>query len=144
MKMFRIEMMTKDDYRAFMAGGYNYTVKYFDIEAETGENALAIAKANNPELVANEGYIRTVEELETARKKWEAICKAKEEKRIATKVRKEEREKAKAEELGLTVEEYRIKIKHEKKVRTAKAEIERLKAELEKAEKYLENLTKGA
>jgi colicin import membrane protein len=131
-----------------MTGGYNYRVQYFDIEAETAEEALAIAKANNPNLVANEGYIRTVEELEAERKereaRWEAARKAEEEKKAKAKARKEERERAKAEGLGLTVEEYRAKVKHEKKVRLAEAEVERLKAELAKAEKYLENLKKEA
>ena len=44
----------------------------------------------------------------------------------------------------MTVEEYRAKVKHDKKVRLAEAEVERLKAELAKAEKYLENLKKEA
>jgi colicin import membrane protein len=148
MKTYRIEMMDRGSYHEYMTGGYNYSVQYFDIEAETAEEALAIAKANNPNLVANEGYIRTVEELEAERKereaRWEAARKAEEEKKAKAKARKEERERAKAEELGLTVEEYRAKVKHEKKVRLAEAEVERLKAELAKAEKYLENLKKEA
>ena len=147
MKTYRIEMMDKRSYNEYMTGGYNYTIQRFDIEAETPEEALAIAKNNNPNLIANEGYIRTVEELEAARKaseaEWEAYCKAKEEKKANAKARKEEREKVKAEELGLTVEEYRAKVKHEKKVRMAEAEVERLKAELAKAERYVENLKKG-
>ena len=148
MKIYRIEMMDKGSYNEFMTGGYDYRVQYFEIEAETAEEALAIAKANNPNLVANEGHIRTVEELEAEKAereaKWEATRKAEEEKKTKAKARKEEREKAKAEELGLTVEEYKAKVKHEKKMRMAEAEVERLKAELAKAEKYLENLKKGA
>lgn len=147
MNTYRIEMMDTRSYNEYMTGGYNYTIQRFDIEAENAEEALAIAKSNHPGLIANEGYIRTVEELEAARKtseaEWEARCKAEEEKKAKAKARKEEREKAKAEELGLTVEEYRAKVKHEKKVRMAEAEVERLKAELAKAEKYLENLKKG-
>lgn len=148
MKTYRIEMMDKGSYHEYMMGGYNYSVKHFEIEAETADEALAIAKANNPTLVANESYIRTVEELEAESKareaRLEAILKADEEKKAKAKARKEEREKAKAEELGLTVEEYRAKVKHEKKVRMAEAEVERLKAELAKAEKYLKNLKKEA
>ena len=148
MKTYRIEMMDRGSYHEYMTGGYNYRVQYFEIEAETAEEALAIAKNNNPNLVANETYIRTVEELEAERKereaRWEATRKAEEEKKAKAKARKEEREKAKAEELGLTVEEYRAKVKHDKKVRLAEAEVERLKAELAKAEKYLENLKKVA
>lgn len=147
MKTYRIEMMDTRSYNEYMTGGYNYTVQHFEVEAETAEEALAIAKNNNPNLIANESYVRTVEELEAARKaseaKWEARCKAEEEKKAKAKARKEEREKAKAEELGLTVEEYRAKVKYEKKVHRAEAEVERLKAELIKAERYLENLIIG-
>ena len=147
MKIYRIEMMDKRSYNEYMTGGYNYTVQHFEIEAETAEKALVIAKSNNPDLIANENHILTVEELEAARKaneaKWEARCKAEEEKKAKAKARKEEREKAKAGELGLTVEEYKAKVKHEKRVHRAEAEVERLKVELAKAERYLENLKKG-
>ena len=148
MKTYRVEMMDESSYNEYMTGGYNYTVQYFEIEAETVEEALIIAWSNNPNLIANENHVHTVEELEAVRKaseaEWEARCKAEEEKKAKAKARKEEREKAKAEELGLTVEEYRAKIKHEKKIHMAEVEVERLKAELTKAEKYLENLKKGA
>lgn len=147
MNTYRIEMMDRRSYNEYMTGGYNYTVQHFEIEAETAEKALVIAKSNNPDLIANENHILTVEELEAARKaneaKWEARCKAEEEKKAKAKARREEREKVKAEELGLTVEEYRAKVKHEKRVHMAEVEIERLKAELAKAERYLENLKKG-
>ena len=147
MKTYRIEMMDRKSYNEYMTGGYNYRVQCFDIESETVEEALEIAKNNNPDLIANENHILTVEELEAIQKaseaKWEARCKAEEEKKAKTKARRIEREKTKADELGLTVEEYRAKMKYEKKVRAAEAEVERLKAELTKAEKYLKNLKKG-
>ena len=63
--------------------------------------------------------------------------------RIKMKARKEQREKVQAKALGLTVEEYRANVKHEKKIRAAERKVERLMAELAKAEKYLENLKKG-
>ena len=72
MMIYRVEMMDRGSYHEFMTGGYNYRVQYFEIEAETAEEALAIAKTNNPNLVANEGYVRTVEELEAERKAREA------------------------------------------------------------------------
>ena len=148
MTTYRIEMMTRGDFHEYMTGGYNYWIRKVDIEANTAEEAVEIAKNNNPEMVINTDYVRTVAELEEMEAKRlaerEAYWKAEEEKKAKAKARKEERERAKAEELGLTVEEYRAKIKHEKKVRLAEAEVERLKAELAKAEKYLENLKKGA
>lgn len=141
MKTYRIEMMAQGEYHKYMTGGY-YGVKNVEIKAENVEQALAMAKANNPNLIAREDYIRTLEEIEMEQKEIEMAHKAEEEKQAKPKARKEEREKAKAEELGLTLEEYRAKVKHDKKIRVAENKIAQLKIELEKAEKYLENLKK--
>lgn len=144
--IYRIEMMTKASYHEFMTGGYNYAVDYVNVEAETAELALDFAKRNYGEYIINEAYIPTVEELEAEAKKkqerQEAAHREAEEKKAKAKARKEEREKAKAEELGLTLEEYKAKVKHDKKIQLAEKEIKRLKIELAKAEKYLENLQK--
>lgn len=148
MAIYRIEMMTSGDYHAYMMGGYGYRVRKVDIEANTAEEAVEIAQNNNPEMIINDEYVRTVAELEEMETKRlaerEAYWKAEEERKAKAKARKEEREKAKAEALGLTVEEYKAKVKHDKKVRDTEARIATLKAELAKEEKYLEELKKGA
>jgi hypothetical protein len=148
MTTYRIEMMTRGDYHEYMTGGYNYWLRKVDIEANTAEEAVEIAKRNNPDMIVNKGYVRTVAELEAMEAKRladrEAYWKAEEEKKAKAKARKEEREKAKAEALGLTVEEYKAKVKHDKKVRDTEARITALKAELAKEEKYLEKLKKEA
>lgn len=148
MTTYRIEMMTRSDYHEYMTGGYNYWVRKVDIEANTAEEAVEIAKRNNPNMVIHEDYVRTVAELEAMEAKRladrEAYQKAEAEKKAQAKARKAEREKAKAEALGLTVEEYKAKVKHDKKVRDTEARIAALKAELAKEEKYLEKLKKGA
>lgn len=53
MKIFRTEMMNGADYSEYMSGGYNYTVMYYDVEAETKEEAIAIAKKDNPDYHIN-------------------------------------------------------------------------------------------
>lgn len=60
MKIFRTEMMDWASYCKYMGGGYNYTVMYYDVEAETKEEAIAIAKKNNPNYHINT-YAREVE-----------------------------------------------------------------------------------
>ena len=62
-KIFRTEMMTWASYSEYMSGGYNYTVMYYDVEAETREEAIAIAKKNNPSYHINT-YARLVEKKE--------------------------------------------------------------------------------
>jgi uncharacterized membrane protein len=60
MKIFRTEMMNWASYSEYMSGGYNYTVMYYDVEAETKEEAIAIAKKDNPNYHINT-YAREVE-----------------------------------------------------------------------------------
>ena len=63
MKIFRTEMMNGASYSEYMSGGYNYTVMYYDVEAETKEEAIAIAKKDNPNYYINT-YVREVEKKE--------------------------------------------------------------------------------
>lgn len=63
MKVFRTEMMNWANYTEYMSGGYNYTVYYYDVEAETKEEAIAIAKKDNPNYHINT-YAREVEKRE--------------------------------------------------------------------------------
>ena len=60
MKIFRTEMMNWANYTEYMGGGYNYEVYYYDVEAETKEDATAIAKKDNPNYYINT-YAREVE-----------------------------------------------------------------------------------
>ena len=63
MKIFRTEMMNGANYNEYMSGGYNYTIMYYDVEAETKEEAIAIAKKENPNDDSNT-YGREVEKKE--------------------------------------------------------------------------------
>lgn len=63
MKIFRTEMMNGANYNEYMSGGYNYTIMYYDVEAETKEEAIAIAKKDNPNYYINT-YVREVEKKE--------------------------------------------------------------------------------
>lgn len=63
MKIFRTEMMNEANYSEYMSGGYNYTIMYYDVEAETKEEAIAIAKKNNPNYYINT-YVKEVEKKE--------------------------------------------------------------------------------
>jgi hypothetical protein len=148
MQTYRIEMMAKGDYHEYMVGGYNYRVHRVDIEANTAEEAVEVAKSNNPEMVINTDYIRTVaelEEMEAKRKaESEAYWKAEEERKAKAKAHKEEREKAKAEALGLTVEEYKAKKSQEKKANNLREKIAELEKELARAKRALAKLEEGA
>jgi predicted RNase H-like nuclease (RuvC/YqgF family) len=146
MALYRIEMMTRSSYHNMMTGSNNYSVRKVDIEADTPNKAIEIAKANAPGMIINEEYIKTVVELEEKeakrRAEIEAYRKAEEEKKLKAKARKEAREAEKAAELGLTITEYKVKLKHDKKVREVEKRITALKEELAEAEKYLQKLQK--
>lgn len=106
MAIYKIEMMDMRSFNNYMGGYWNYSVKKIDIEAETPEEAVAIAKARYPEMVINEGWVKTLEELTAIEAEKVAKTKANIEKEAAKKAHKAEREAAKAAEMGLTVEEY--------------------------------------
>lgn len=75
MKIFRTEMMTESNYSTYMGGGYNYKVDYYDVEAETREEAIAIAKKDNPNYHVNT-FTREVEKKEfTATEKDKLIAR---------------------------------------------------------------------
>ena len=63
MKIFRIEMMDQASYSKYLSGSYSYTVTYYDVEAETKEEAITIAKKDNPNYHINT-YAREVEKKE--------------------------------------------------------------------------------
>jgi hypothetical protein len=140
---YRIEMMSNTDFMNYMSGSNNYSVKTVDIKATSSVNALKIAMNEYPTMRINKDYIKTVEEIQNEEKEREMALKAIEEKSAKAKATRIANEKAKAEKLGLTVEEYKEKIKLDRKIKNAKNRIEELKKALEREEKILKNLMKG-
>ena len=63
MKIFRIEMMDSTNYSIYMTGGHGYKITYYDVEAETLEKAVAIAKKDNSDYFINEYYAKEVPEV---------------------------------------------------------------------------------
>ena len=63
-KIFRTEMMNSSSYGTYMTGGYGYKVTYYDVEAETLAEAVAIAKKDNSDYFVNEYYAREVPKVE--------------------------------------------------------------------------------
>ena len=127
-KTYRVERMTVQDWLNKMQGGYNYKVEHIDIEAENKEEA--IEKAEIEDYIVNKEYVKTVDEINTQieeSKKFFAEQKAKEqkakEKRLATEMKK-------ANDKGMTVEEYR-----QEKAKIAR--MHRLEKEIAELEKEL-------
>lgn len=130
MNTYRVERMKYGDYCRYLAGAYNYDVEVVEIQAETAQEA--IAKANAVGYMVNEGYVKTLEEIaaedaarEAAYQARQAKAEARKEKRLATEMRK-------AQEAGMTVEEYR-------KAKARKAQATKLEKEIAELEKQLKN-----
>lgn len=130
MNTYRVERMKHADYIAYLGGAYNYDVEIVEVQAETAEEAAAKAAAVG--YTVNEGCIKTVEEIaaedaarEAAYQARQAKAEARKEKRLATEMRK-------AQEAGMTVEEYR-------KAKARKAQRTRLEKEIAELEKQLAN-----
>ena len=130
MNTYRVERMKFGDYCRYMAGAYNYDVEVVEIQAETAMEAAEKAAAVG--YVVNEKFVKTVEEIaaedaarEAAYQARQAKAEARKEKRLATEMRK-------AQEAGMTVEEYR-------KAKARKAQRTRLEKEIAELEKQLAN-----
>ena len=97
MTMYRIEMMTNESYNEMLRGSHDYSVTYADIEAESAEEAIEIAKATNPNLVIDEKSIRTVAEIEAEFEermaRYNAFLKAEEERKAKARAKREARKK---------------------------------------------------
>ena len=63
MKCYRIQMMDERNYCRYMNGSYDYEVVHYDVKAESKEQALAIAKKDNPSYFLNEGYVEVITEM---------------------------------------------------------------------------------
>lgn len=120
-----------------------YNRKIVEVEADTREEAIAIAKLLNGNLPIVEEAL-TTEEIEArnkARKEAEAERNREEaERKAKVKASKEAKELEKAEALGLTLEEYREKVKLERKIKRYENEIAELEKELKWRVEYLKKL----
>ena len=63
MKYYRVQMMTENDYHAYMCGSNYYRTDYYDVEAEDKAEAIEIAKRNNPSYRINESYVEEIAQL---------------------------------------------------------------------------------
>lgn len=139
---YRLEMMTKEEYNKMMRGDIWYHVNYATIEAETVAEAIEMAHRMNPEMIINEGFVKTLEELEAAKKLVEESRAKEKAKKEAEKAKRLANEIAKAEAEGLTLAEYKAKKSHERKIRAAEKAVAEAKKALAEAEKRLEELKK--
>ena len=144
-EMYRVLVMTKEEYSKYMSGAMFYDVNDVDIEAENKEEAYEIALKMYPEtdFVVNKtvhtvAYINQL--IEERRAKWQADKEKEEATKAKAKATKEANEKRKAEELGLTLEEYQLKVKKDRKIQRAENEVRKLEKALAEAKAYLEKV----
>lgn len=132
MKTYRVERVNTENFIKMMRGDYLFDVEYLDIEAETAEEAVNKARKNGYEVI-NKGNVKTLEELEEERRaENEEIANAAK-KRADAAAKRKATEQKKAEELGMTLEEYRAD-------KWRKGEIKRLKKIIADAEEELKKL----
>lgn len=125
MTTYRVQRMTNRDFNNYMSGSWNYSIENLNIEAETAEEAVRLAKKDG--YTVNEKSVKTLAEVEAEERakteRLEAYKRAEAEK----KAKKAETEARKAREAGLTVEEYR----KAKALKAKRAKLAREIAELE-------------
>lgn len=143
-KEFQVTLLLPEDYAIYKMGKKGDHYKHYDrkMMAETAEEVAERVKLLYPNYMV--GEIVSTEDIkkewEEKRESFKRFMEQEEERKAKARARKEEREKEKAKELGLTLEEYRAKVKLEKKIKKQTEEVERLREELAKAEQYLKTL----
>lgn len=131
----RIEMMTRDDYVAYMIHGYGYQKETIWIEAETKEEAYQIAEKKYPTMVIINDFIKTEEEIKDERKRRIEIAEEINRKEKEKADRKAKREEEKAQAMNITIEEY-------KEYKRAKTNRKRYETEIEKAKAKIKEIEK--
>ena len=134
MMKFKVQGMTSEGYGRMMCGSREYSIREFWVEAETKEKAYEIACKENPELVINT-YIESKEEIENYEKALAERRAEAERKEKEKAERKAKREQEKAEEMGLTIEEYNEFKRLERNKKRHEAEMRKHYAAIRNAEK---------
>lgn len=131
MKIYRVEVITAG-LGNYMMGGDKYTVERVNIMADNAGDAIKIAERKHG-YVVNKRNVKTLEELEEERRaENEEIANAAK-KRADAAAKRKATEQKKAEELGMTLEEYRVD-------KWRKGEVKRLKKIIADAEEELRKL----
>lgn len=146
MTTYTLEALTLDGYHAMMSGSTMVAFPMvITIEANSKEEAIAIAKAQYEEYVINENYVLSAEEIaerEAQKLAREEQYRLEEE---AKAIRKANNELAKAEAMGMTIEEYKEYKKEIAKRKRYESEIRKAKEKIKDLEKliaYYENKLK--
>ncbi len=138
MTTYKVQMMTNKDYNNYMSGRYNYKVENVEIEAETKKEAIEKVKHDFQNMVINENYVKTLEEIKKEEAEEKAKIEAAEEKRKAAEEKRRANEERKAAEKGLTIEEYKEEKRKEALKKRYMKENEKLKEEIERLQKMIE------
>ena len=140
---FKLQGMTSEAYGKMMLGYNGYYVSDIWVEAETKEEAYKIACEQNPELVINT-YIESEEEINNHEKRVAEMIAEEKRKEREKAERKAKREQEKADEMGITIEEYKEyqrlktnKRRHESAMESHYKAIERAKRGIEYEERKI-------
>lgn len=146
MNTYVVEMMDYLTLTRYMRGdlAYGEPIKVH-VEAETKEQAIAIAQELYKGYDINKGYVKTLKELEEIKKQKESEREQERIKKEQAEIRKANRELEKANALGLTMEQYKEYKKEVAKRKKYELEIRKAKEmikELEEKIAYYENKLK--
>lgn len=134
---YKVQMMNNTNYEAMMRGEYIYSVETVFIEATSKEEAYETVKAQNPTMVVNT-FVESVEEIEAQEKARQERIAKEEAKKAQAKARKQANIERKAQEMGMSVEEYKAWKKVQDKKKRYMKEIEEFEKEIAWRKKFIE------
>ena len=128
MTTYRVAIFTEEDYGKYMSGSNNYDNECVYVDANNKEEA--IKKAQRVGYIVHEPSVKTFEEIQEEEENYKTWVADRTKKEAQIQAKRKATEERKAQEAGLTVEEYR-------KEKARKATITRLEREIAEIEKEL-------
>ena len=128
MTTYRVTIFTEENYGKYMSGSNNYDNECVYVEANSKEEA--VKKAQRTGYVVHTPSVKTFEEIQKEEERYDTWVADRTKKEAQIQAKRKATEARKAQEAGLTVEEYR-------KEKARKATITRLEREIAEIEKEL-------
>lgn len=142
MKAYRIRFFTEDNYHKYMSGYNNYICDYMTVNANSKEEAVAIAKTKKSGYRIDEFSVQDFETIQAREEKFKAWEEDQVTKRKQAQAKRKATEQRKAKEAGMTVKEYRAEIARKATVTKLTNEIAELEKEIERKKAALKRISR--
>ena len=142
MTAYRVIFFTEDNYNKYMCGSNDYDSDCMSVNADSKEEAIAIAKAKKPGYIIHEPAVEEFEVIQAREERFKAWADNQATKEKQAQAKRKATEQRKAAEAGLTVKEYRAKIARKATITRLTKEIAELEKEIKRKKAALKRISR--